>query len=477
VLISKGEIKTISRVIEIKKRHIQAMQKRPLRNLLKIRREKKSVAALTEAGRDTLNTAITTYQSTVDEVDKNNYASYGAQVEAAYKMYEAKSRYGAEVFGGIVDIYNSFLAGEGISVTASKPAAQKYIDRFFEHNKLNGSRLMDMILTGSLEGKDLVRLYRNNDKKMIDVASFSWHYNRYIVITQNGNKDKIVKVVYKPKGDIGKEKTLPADSLVFVRLGGTEFSVDETPNRFHRVLTDCENYSRAKYDLRKNTHLFGNVMPNWKTEAGSQEAKAITNALESKEWIIGDGYAGPAEFRLIEPTGSAADAILKDMLSALKVVSMTTGIPIHFLAYPELMSNRATADNLLELVAATTKKDRLIWEEAFREIIEKSMEMAVNNQYETNDILGADINVKLPMVSLSLLKQVIEVWYPLLQDDIISIFTFMNMLPGIDPSKELRQIERDKKKRAEESPFNNGALNETLLKMQNNNKNGEIANE
>ena len=156
--------------------------------------------------------------------------------------------------------------------------------------------------------------------------------------------------------------------------------------------------------------------------------------------------------------------LLKDMLASLKAIATTTGVPIHWLSWPELMSNRATAENLLEVVNIATKSSRLIWEESLEDLIWKAMRHSVDAGIESANIMG-DFQIKLPLVSLNNLKAIMDVWLPLV-GDVISMATFRNMLPGIDPETEQKLIEAERKKKAENSPFNNGVVDGILNDMQ-----------
>ncbi len=120
----------------------------------------------------------------------------------------------------------------------------------------------------------------------------------------------------------------------------------------------------------------------------------------------------------------------------------------------------------MEGVIASTKKDRLIWEESFTELIQKSMILAIDNGIETNAILG-EFTVKLPIISTTLLKQISEIWVPLWQSEIVDKFSIQNMLPGLNPSEVNKRIEIEKKEAAELSPFNSQTVDDTIGNMQN----------
>jgi len=460
----------ILKEINLKKANLQFMQQKPIKNYFKIKKSQRDLQALEEAGRDILNTAITNTLSTAGEVDRNNYRTYAKQVQQLYDMYEARTEYGAELTGGIIDTLVAFIAGEGISYTADKQV-EKYIQNFIEKNKLNGSRLLNMIEIGVLEGKNLLILspeLKGKDKdKYIKLRSFSYNINKYKVEHNATDKDEITKITYRPNKQ-DNDKTIPVDKSVFVRIGGTERDFNETPSKLHRVITQIENCSRAYYDLRKNTHVFGKYMPYWKT-ATAQEAKSINNDIQDRSWQIGYGYAGTGDFSLVEPSGSAGKAILDDFLLGLKCISTTTGIPIHWLAWPELMSNRATADTMLEVVRAATAKERMIWEEALHEAIKKSMVLAVDEGIAENSILNKEFKITLDFATIALLEQVSKIWIPLMDSNIVSMATTRTKIPGIDSAYEKKQIQKEKEENMKNSPFNNNTLDNTLNNIQDGN--------
>jgi hypothetical protein len=451
---------------------IQSMKVHPFRNRKNIKIYKQRIQALGEAYTDIMNTNIANRQSSAGEVDKNNYLTYESKVKGAYDMYEAKTEYGGELFGGVTDCRVSFIGGEGLSVISENETLQDWLDTFIEKNQLNGSRLLAMILTGELEGKNFVRLSSDAKDKIIRVRSFSWYLNKYTLIKDKNDSDIITGIKYRPKTDgVEQDETIiKIDKAVFVRLGGVETVNDETPGRMHKILTQCENASRATYDLRRNTHVFGKYMPYWKTVT-AQDAKAINNDLQGKSFEIGDGYAGTADFSIVEPSGAASEAIVKDYIVSMRYISAMSGVPIHWLAFPDLMSNRATADSLLEVINAATLRERLVWTEAFTEVIEKARIMAVDELGEDNAILDGDFTIRLPLISLAMLKQIQETYLPLAEANYISEFTIQNMLPGINPSKERKLIKKQKEEAAKNSPIQNETVNNAINQAQEDNQN------
>jgi hypothetical protein len=252
------------------------------------------------------------------------------------------------------------------------------------------------------------------------------------------DNQRIEKVTFqKNEQDTATEVARP-ENLVYVKIGGSPDRVNRTVPLIANVLTDIENVSRAKYDLRKNNHLFGKSFLHFKTQT-DKEAKSLNNSIQATDWQIGKGFAGNAEVKYIEPGGKASDVLKEEIIIGMKNISLNTGIPVQLLAYPELLSNRATADNMLEMTNSATIKSREIWEDSLTELIQKAMRMAFERGYI--DFNEPDIfEIRLPLISYANLKQIQETWIPLADGDFISDDTVRNIIPGIDPIKEKRII-------------------------------------
>lgn len=419
----------------------------------RIRREIKATEGIRQ---DVLISEIVqTFQSAQKFVDKNNFKDYPGQVENLYRMYLSQSDYGAGLARPLVDTRTAFIAGEGLTVISEKPETQAYIDRFVTLNRLNGSGLIEQVKVSEMEGKNFIRLipkkaaegradvsvFGNLDRiGYIKLSSFSWRKNKYEVEEVLGDP---VAIRYNTKGDISRQATIPIDTrAVFIKTGGVLDEYKNTPTKIHSALSYIENFDRAYFDQRKNAHLNARLTPYWKTSTAA-EGKAILNDVEKTNWKIGQSYAGSADFSLVGTGNSAADLGQADIVTSLKISSSITGIPVHLLAWPDLLSNRATAENMLEAINNAIAAERLIWEEGLSEMITKSMILAIDNGIEDNSIVGP-FEVKLPAVSIALLNQIASVWIPLFNNGLIDDLEVQNRIPGINPSLMRARIEEQK---------------------------------
>lgn len=460
-----SESEDLRRLSDRYKSQLHFLAQRPFANRRELRAVRAKLQATAEAERDVTTTYIAGRTNMGSVVDKNSYTNYASQVLAAYKMYDGLADYGSEVLPMVVDLRVAFIGGEGLSLYSKNKKKLKFAQALVKFNRLSGSRLIAAVRMGELEGKVLFRLKPDEEKQQIRTSLFSWRENKYKVERDKKDKEQILSIKYKPDG-ADKDEEISIDESVYMKLGGSSTKDDEATTKIGKCLTQCENASRAAFDLRKNTHVFGKIFPYWKTETGA-DAKTINDAVNAKSFEIGDGYAGAAEMRLLEPSGSAADAIIKDMLNSLRFVAAMTGVPIHWMAWPELMSNRATAENMLEVVNAATKYERLLWEEGLGTLLEKCMTLAIDAGYADNGILDDELDIRLPLVSLAALKQMMEVWTPLWESKLISTFTMRNMLPMIDPAHEAELIKKEQEEAGKNSLLNNRTADQKVAEAKN----------
>ena len=218
--------------------------------------------------------------------------------------------------------------------------------------------------------------------------------------------------------------------------------LSEDPNPcIAAVLTECEYADRTLYDLRFNNHLYGVVTPNIKT-ADTQMADKVRNDIDKTKWKPGRSIVGP-EISFPAPP-NAGDNVAKELSLYLKKISSRTGIPVHWLGWTDLMSNRATATELRDFISMSIRDDKIRHREFIRDIILKAMVIAVDSGVD-GAVIDEDFTVDIPDVSAETVKALSETWMPLYEDKIISKFDIQNKIPGINPMKTNKEIENDEK--------------------------------
>lgn len=389
--------------------------------------KKKIQAMIDEGRRDILNLSFDQLLSITQEkgIRKNQYTTPESAIAEIYNKYNLISDYGVSLVPTIVDTRTSLIAGEGVSVFSENEKVKKWIRNFITKNKLNGSGLIKLVKTTEMEGKVLLVLVKENNEIKIKILS----KNKYRVEINRNELEKDVIESCK----IG-EKEFDKNEFEYIY-------VSDAP-KVAAVLTQIENYERALYDLRNANHLFGFPTPYFQTST-TQEATAITNSIKANKWKIGQSFAGTGSLSFPNPPNSF-ETLKQEMSLNLKLISSRTGLPVHWLGWTDLMSNRATADELREFISVNTKYEKLIIKESLKSLLQKAMLMAYDNGMPDSIYAPEEFDIDIPDVTMQAVKELSETWLPLAEQGIISYADIRNKIPGIDPLETLNRIELEK---------------------------------
>lgn len=375
----------------------------------------------------------------------NAFTSYESQVSETYRKYNGLSDFGCQQTRAVIDLRTAFISGEGLSVSAENKKTRDWIEKFLNYNKLHGINLTNGIKGTEIAGQTLF-LYKpiyENDELNIKIIRLPYSYKQQYkpVHGKLFNREKVLDIMMKT--NIGWE-SLNYKYFVYVRTGGDDTNNEGPVTKVGVVLTDIENYDRAIKDLRRLNHILARITPVWETSSDTETA-ALKNNLNDERWKIGQAFIGKAKFRYETPGTSAHENLISELTSTIKSISAVTGVPVHWLGYVDLMSNRATAKSLYENIKAATSSERIIWEEAYYYLILNAMQLYIDNG-------GTDINydknfqVRLPLISLENFLEIIRALNIAYGDKAISIDDYMNFIPGIDPIKTRKAIDKQEKK-------------------------------
>ena len=403
---------------------------------------------MTAAGAGLLNGTSNEYC-----VNVNNYTTYSKMVEASYRMYESFAKYGSELYGALLNSRVAFIGGQGPTATSDNDIVQKWANNWFKLNNLNGARNIRFLTGGELEGQYLMRLipvksppaYVNNGEDFISVYGFRYYGNNYTINKYGGG------IVYKISYKNGmNDVNIGTDNAVYVELG-EELTPGSHVYGLMRILTQIENSSRVLFDINHSASLNGFPKETYKVPPGptaTKEIKAISDQYKSKVEPT-RAYIGTGEFKYATPDSGSINQLLEALKACMRIISINTGIPLHLLSWPELLSNRATADSMLESISNAVSTPMDIWEGAYRELIYKARVMTVEigqtpKGISVSEFLKAEIKVKMSLSSFQVLKQVVDIWLPLFEKSIIDKDTLRNMIPGIDPAFEAMKEKENK---------------------------------
>jgi len=410
---------------------------------------------------------------TLQEVDKkyigNRYRTYDTAIAEIDRKYNGTADWGIIQTGTIIDLRAAFSIGEGIKVVKKgeegRPVKEenknkaikkedenrekKWIEDFLEYNDLDKEVIQEYAIEAEIEGKLAIKLSpetitaRDNNGKeteqtMINTTFISWTEKKYTVTTNPNDYKHYTKLSWKPK-DKDKDEALDENEFVYKKFGGRIDRPNEAAPKIMKCLTYVENLDKALRDWREINNIFGGPILYVKC-ATEDEVKKALDAFDSKNFKLRKLLAGTGELMFVKLDVGGVESIENEIITLAKMISGETGIPVHFLGLPELMSNRATAENLMEMVKAATTKNREIWKGAYEEIIRKAMVMY--NEIEKKTPLNPDkFAIEIPMITQEHWNHLEKIYLPAAVAGKITDEAFQEQIPGFDIEKEKKRKE------------------------------------
>ena len=372
----------------------------------------------------------------------NQYLSYGTQVDETYRKYRGKSDWGCAPVRTIIDTRTSFIAGEGLAIASKDEVFTTWVKKFLKASRLSGSQFFDAVLGAELAGRILFVL-----SPVIGSLPILTRYPY--------NKASTYKIVdgslVFEKG--GNKTVIAPDRFTHIRPSGDDCQFDEAPTRTGLVLTDCENYDRALKDIRRTNYVAARITPAFHTES-NEETESLRQNLARTGWRIGQAFIGTATLSFIQATIATLDNLKGELASIAKNISAVTGVPVHWLGHTDLMSNRATAEDLYQMISNATSRDRTMVAEGIYELIVKAQAMYIDSGGTEISAVQDDFTVTIPSIDYGRFESMIKALSVAYMDTAISIDDYRSFIPGIDPlvTKKAVEAEQAKKPKAPEFP-------------------------
>ena len=377
------------------------------------------------------------------------YKTYDSQVAELAKKYANTAEWGSLVMKNIIDVRAAFIVGTGVvarvrdGFTGDAERELEFIRRFVRMNDIAGKKPQMWGTEAEIEGKVLLRLTPQYDPidglGNILITHTPWRKYQYAVTADEPNFDRFIRATYE--GTVsGTSFSLPEPYFVYARFGGNPYDVDVTPPKASFVLRHVEDLDKELWDWRKLNHLFAAPTP-WFNCEEADEARRLTDYITQKNWRMGKALVtSGTTFELVCANGDGAESIRKAIESDVQVISGTTGVPVHFLGHPELLSNRSTADTLLQLIELSTDKERDTWKAAYTSLFRKGVVLynAVFNNNLNPDAVVAD----LPSSSSATLTYIQTVYLPMYLAGTLSLETLLTHLSDIDVPQEVQRVRK-----------------------------------
>ena len=371
----------------------------------------------------------------------NSYKSYESQVAETYRKYNGEADWGCQQTRAVLDIRTAFIAGEGFTIACKDGRTADWITTFLEDNKFFGKRFQSAVLAGEITGKVLLILRPavGVSPKIIKIPYHTEH--KYEVVLQDSwDPDSIIDIV---KNDNGKKVSIGLENFVYLKLGGDDKSINKTTTRVGAVLNELENYDRALKDIRRLNHIGARITPSWLAK-DSNEVGTIKKTIEDTRWKIGDAWIGTAALDYKTPGTGAHDNLKTELASTIKTISSVTSVPVHWIGWADLLSNRSTAESLYETINNGTVAERTVWAESMYDLIVKAQELYIDSGGEKINTVNRDFEVKIPVIDYSNFINLVRALSVAYNDNVISRADYQNFIPGLNPLYTNKQLEAER---------------------------------
>ena len=367
--------------------------------------------------------------------------SGGAAAHALSRAYLNQSdRGGGALLRNIVHVLGAFTVGQGVKPAPRHDGAERelrFIQAFMEGAGLTSQTARDWVVESLIEGKFLVRLSPHGESGRVECRFVSWTQHGYVVETDEDDYTAHRGVTYR-LNRTGPTVRLAPEAFVFQSFGGRLSHVNDGTPPLAAVLPNIENLDRALRDWREINHLFAAPTPVIQVET-AQQAREAQRFVEEENWKIGHFLAlAGGQFSLVTLPAGAAASVEREIITNAKVIAGATGVPVHFLGFPDLLSNRSTAENLFEALHAATSGHRQLWTGVYERLFERTLHLA--NVHFNSGFDPRAVGARLVDASSMKLRELKDVWLPLYRAGAISLETVLGKIPDVDVEREQARL-------------------------------------
>lgn len=412
----------------------------------------------------------------------NEYRNYKTAVQEISRKYTGQADWGVFQTGNIIDLRAAFIISEGVKITGDENEAKaelQFCETLFKYNNLDREVAQDFAKEAEIEGKILIKLawetakVNGKESGMVSTRFISWTDKNYKIENQEDDYTKFTKALWRPTS--GKEETLEVNEFVYKKFGGRISDPNDAQPKIMKCLTQIESLDKALRDWREINRLYAAPTPHIECETQEQAQAIMAEIEKNPNFKIKKFIAHTGKFDFAGPDIRGIDSLENEIITLAKMISGTTGIPVHFLGLPDLLSNRATASNLGQLIFGSTLKERQIWKGVYEEIIQKSMGMFNDKALKQKGakLDPSKITVDIPYPSEEEWLHFEKVWLPLWLAGKVTDELALSKLPGVDAAAELARRKKDEEAEGKKIRAENEELKNKLAELESSEMLGE----
>ena len=378
----------------------------------------------------------------------NEYKDYEKQVEATRSKYDNVVDLGSSMVRSVVDLRTAFISGEEIAVSSDNVAFVDWAEDFLKKNKFQSDIFIPAVKSAEITGHMLLvldladekDLRKDSDDVMVKIKKIQYTKDiKYKPIYSGIFNEDFEHVAAKGKESL-EYKELPYKYFVYIRTGGNDLPTSDPVSRVGNVLQYIDNYDRCLHDIRLINHITARITPVFNTTDAQYGAK-LKQELIDEGWKIGDAVIGDVKFTYESSDTGPLDSLTNELVALIKSITSVTGIPVHWLGYTEILSNRSTAETLYDLIKNATINDRSKWQDALYDLILQAQKVYIEAGGNKITEIDKNFKVTVPLIDFASFLERVEALVMAYTNYGISLQTLRANLPGVDPTKEKRFVD------------------------------------
>lgn len=369
------------------------------------------------------------------------------RLKSIRRMYRGEAEWGCIPCSSVVNFNRAFQMAQGLLVLAEdkKAAASELevVQDFLDYNDLSEERALDLAVEAELNGQVLFRWAWDEKDQQVRLWTVPLIETRYRV--EYANAVQLSRVVLSQDGR--DQQPIPGDEVVFAKFRSTSNCPYGVPTPMP-CRDQMQDMSKAIKDLRQINHLFSSPTPLFLVE--ESRIKGVQETIARTNWKIGQSFvlAVGESHSLVECTGAGSEYLIKEIQTLSQLISAVTDVPVQFLGYPDLLSNRSTSEDLFEGPVKRAQADQQVWMGAFEELLTKILPLY--NQHLGMSLDPAAVAIGFPPIREGNVKDIIAAWSMVRATRDISSRTYLELIGIDDPDEEIRRLAEEEQQRRQE---------------------------
>ncbi len=208
---------------------------------------------------------------------------------------------------------------------------------------------------------------------------------------------------------------------------------------FAGILDKIEDLDDALIRLKTANKAASNPTPYFRFD-NEDDAETFRDYLTTSGWKMGTPLAGSGEAMMVQMGYGSYTALTEEVVTLAKIISGHTSVPPHWFGFAELVSNRATAEDMSNAFVQIAETETEEWASGFTDLIGRAM--ALYNQWTGSALNTLAGEALIEVISEEDFRRIAAIWLPLWLGGAITTPTFLNKIPTINEKRRLSGCKR-----------------------------------